>query len=133
MSLGRRGKSATMADVLDKAIDGGLTVVAAGNEKMDACGNSPAFVEKVITVAATTPEDSKADFSNYGSCVDIFAPGKSIRSAYFAGAARFTTMSGTSMACPHVSGFAALVLQANPTLKPAQVKEILLKDAIKDK
>lgn len=134
MSLGRRGKSATMANVLKKATKSGLTVVvAAGNENLDACGNSPAFVPEVITVGATTPDDSRASFSNYGECLDIFAPGKSIKSAYYAGSVRYVTLSGTSMACPHVAGWAAMVLQANPTMKPEEVRKILLQDAIKDK
>jgi len=134
MSLGRRGTSATMSETLKKATDAGLTVVvAAGNENADACGNSPAFVPEVITVGATTKEDSRADFSNYGECLDIFAPGKSILSAYYAGAARFGTMSGTSMACPHVAGVAALMLQANPKLKPDEIKSMMKKEGIKDK
>jgi subtilisin family serine protease len=134
MSLGRRGSSTLMADILKKATDSGLVVVvAAGNEGMDACGNSPAFVREAITVAAATEEDTKADFSNYGSCVDIFAPGKSIRSAYYSGAAVFAKLSGTSMACPQVAGFAAMVLQANPKLSSQEVKEIVLNDGIRNK
>lgn len=133
MSLGRRGKSEALANALNKAMDDGISVVvAAGNENLDACGNSPAYVPRVITVGATAHDDSRADFSNYGSCVDIFAPGKDIRSAYYAGAARFLPMSGTSMACPAVAGVVAQILQTNPNMKPDDVAKLVIKEGTKD-
>lgn len=131
MSLGRQGKSQVMADVLKKATGSGITVVvAAGNENEDACGNSPAHVPEVITVGAVDKEDTRASFSNYGQCLDIFAPGKDILSAYYSGVVKYGTMSGTSMACPHVSGFAAMLLQADPTLKPEQVRSLIKGDGV---
>merc|ERR1719375_2557890 len=110
MSLGRPGKSATMADALKKATAAGITVVvAAGNEGMDACGVTPAYLPEVITVGATAEDDSKPSFSNYGTCLDVFAPGDKIHSAWYAGIAKYARLSGTSFACPHVSGFAAMI------------------------
>jgi subtilisin family serine protease len=108
-------------------INDGITVVAAaGNERSSACGLSPARVPAAITVAASTSSDSFASFSNFGSCVDLIAPGSGIRSAYHTGRNAFETLSGTSMAAPHVAGAAALLLQATPTLTPAQVAERLI-------
>ncbi|MEE1927636.1 S8 family peptidase [Streptomyces sp. TRM 70351] len=91
------------------ARSGVLPVAAAGNESSDACGVSPASAERAMTVAASTRTDTEADFSNYGECVDLYAPGKDITSARLGGG--FVTLSGTSMAAPHVSGTAALYLE----------------------
>ncbi|MFT7841676.1 S8 family serine peptidase [Saccharothrix sp. BKS2] len=114
----------------DEAI-GGLTaagiafVAAAGNDSADACGAGPARNPDVIAVGATDEDDERARFSNHGSCVDLFAPGDSITSASHRGDTASTTMSGTSMASPHVAGGAALYLAGHPTATPAQVLEAL--------
>lgn len=79
-------------------------VVAAGNDNADACNTSPARAPGAITVGATTQSDSRASFSNWGTCVDIFAPGYQILSTYHTSNSATATLSGTSMACPHVAG-----------------------------
>ncbi|WP_028472766.1 S8 family serine peptidase [Nocardioides alkalitolerans] len=119
MSLGGPADSATNSAV-DRMVGAGVTVVvAAGNESTDACSSSPAAAPAAITVAASTRTDTLASFSNYGSCVDIVAPGEGITSAWTGGGTR--TISGTSMASPHVAGGAALYLEENPSASPAQV------------
>merc|ERR1719412_2458339 len=119
-----------MADAVDSAVDAGVTVVvAAGNSNGDACGFSPAFVPSAITVGSTTSTQSRSSFSNYGTCVDIWAPGSSILSAGISSDTSSSTKSGTSMACPHVSGGAALVLEQNPTFLAPQVLGELLANA----
>ncbi|WP_329315523.1 S8 family peptidase [Streptomyces sp. NBC_01278] len=113
-------------DVLDAAVRGsiasGITyAVAAGNQGADASVHSPARVSTALTVGATTDGDARASYSNYGPLVDLFAPGDSITSAVFWGDDWSTTMSGTSMASPHVAGAAALYLADHRTATPAQV------------
>merc|ERR1719213_1443402 len=111
MSLGGQGTSQAMADSLGAAVNAGVTVVVAGgNSNSDACGFSPAFVPSAITVGSTTSLDQRSSFSNYGSCTDIWAPGSSVKSAAHTLDTGSATFSGTSMACPHVSGGAAIVL-----------------------
>lgn len=123
MSLGG-GNSTALDNAVQNAINAGVTfVVAAGNETVDACDGSPNRLPAAITVASSTSRDARSGFSNFGTCVDIFAPGSSIRSTFNNGG--FATLSGTSMASPHVAGVAALALQSNPSASPAQVENII--------
>lgn len=105
------------------------TVVAEGEEDTDACTTSPARAPSALTVAASDSSDARAYFSNFGSCVDIFAPGVGITSAWHSSDASTNTISGTSMASPHVAGVAALVLQGSPGASPAQVASAIEGDA----
>lgn len=108
------------------AIGGGVTfVVAAGNAYDDACSYSPARTPLAITVGATNREDRKAGFSNYGRCVDIFAPGVGVDSVDIRSRWAHTKHSGTSMASPHVAGVAALYLETDPTATPVDVTRAL--------
>jgi len=115
---------------VDAAVNGGVTVVVAGgNSNSDACNFSPAFVPSAITVGSTTSLDERSSFSNYGSCTDIWAPGSDVKSAAHTSDTGSATFSGTSMACPHVAGGAALVLSGNPTMKSSAVLQELLDTA----
>ncbi|WP_293170131.1 S8 family peptidase [Oceanithermus sp.] len=129
MSLGG-GVSTSLDDAVRNAIASGVTfAVAAGNEDTDACNGSPARVAEALTVAASDSSDVRAYFSNYGSCVDLFAPGVDITSAWHTSDTATNTISGTSMATPHVTGVAALYLETNPTAAPATVKQAILDSA----
>ncbi|KAF2775187.1 S8 family peptidase [Streptomyces sp. OM5714] len=125
MSLGG-GADSTLDAAVRGAIASGVTfAVAAGNDSEDASGNSPARVAEAITVGATTSSDARASYSNYGSILDLFAPGSSITSAWNSGDSASNTISGTSMASPHVAGAAALYLADHPDATPAQVASAL--------
>jgi subtilisin family serine protease len=129
LSIG--GAASAMVDAAVQGIinDGVTAVVAAGNSAADACNSSPARVAGALTVAASDSTDKQASFSNYGSCVDLYAPGVSIKSASPASTTATATMSGTSMASPHVAGAAALVLARQPGLLPADVASKLISAA----
>lgn len=131
MSIGSIDGYFTAEDqAVQASIADGITyVVAAGNDAKDACNTSPARTPEAVTVAATNSRDTRASFSNFGSCVDIFAPGVNIKSAWFSGNKATNVISGTSMASPHVAGAAALYLQRYPRAKPAQVANALVTGA----
>jgi len=120
MSLGSTYNAAVNNAVAAAVSYGTTMVVAAGNSNDNACNYSPASTASAISVGATTRGDTRSTFSNYGSCVHIFAPGSDINSAYLGNG--YAVLSGTSMACPHVAGQAAVILSENPTFSPAQVK-----------
>jgi subtilisin family serine protease len=123
MSLGG-GAMQSVDDAVTQSINAGVAyAIAAGNNNGDACLMSPARTPKAMTVGATTPTDMRASFSNYGTCVDIFAPGFNITSAWYTGDTATYTLSGTSMAAPHVAGVAALYLEQNPTATPQTVMQ----------
>lgn len=130
MSLGGRGTQFAMRVAVEAAVDAGVVVVvASGNSNSDACGFSPAFVPKAISVGSTDSMDRRSSFSNFGSCVEIWAPGSAILSAGPESDTQTRTLSGTSMACPHVSGASALVLSENPGFSASQVLEDMLASA----
>ncbi|PZF98629.1 S8 family peptidase [Micromonospora deserti] len=137
MSLGG-GANSSIDTAVTNSINAGITyAVAAGNgdifgNRQNACNYSPARVAPAITVGATQNNDAAASFSNYGTCVDILAPGVNITSAWHTGNSATNTISGTSMASPHVAGAAALVLSANPSWSPQQVRDNLVNNATPD-
>src|SRR5437868_3558449 len=129
MSLGG-GLSTTLNQAVARAVASGVTfAVAAGNSSASACNSSPSSEPSAITVGATDINDGFAYFSNFGSCVDINAPGVSITSDWYGSNTATNTISGTSMATPHVTGAAALYLSANPSGKPADVASALTSNA----
>ncbi|MFI6826903.1 S8 family peptidase [Kribbella sp. NPDC050241] len=126
MSLGGGADDALDAAV-KASVDSGVTyAVAAGNESSDACGGSPAKEPSAITVGATDDQDQKATFSNWGTCVDLFAPGVDITSVGITDPDATAKMSGTSMATPHVAGGVALYLADHPDATPADVATALV-------
>jgi subtilisin family serine protease len=126
MSLGG-GASSTLDSAVDRVVTDGVTVVvAAGNSGADACASSPARAARALTVGATDNTDAKPSWSNYGTCLDLFAPGVSITSAWYTGSTAANTISGTSMASPHVAGAVAALLESAPTSSPDTVANTLL-------
>lgn len=122
MSLGGGASSLIDTAVASLHTAEGITVVvAAGNDNDDACNYSPAREPLAITVGSTTSTDTRSSFSNYGTCLDMFAPGSSIKSAWIGSSTATNTISGTSMAAPHVAGVAARYLETHPTATPAAV------------
>jgi subtilisin family serine protease len=129
MSLGGGYYAALNTAVANAVASGVAFAVAAGNSNDDACSYSPSSTPSAITVGATTSSDARASYSNYGTCVDIQAPGSGITSDWIGSATATNTISGTSMASPHVAGAAALVLGANPTFTAQQVRDALVTNA----
>ncbi|THV40843.1 S8 family peptidase [Glycomyces buryatensis] len=132
MSLG-----GTFSQALNDAIAGATSVgvtfaIAAGNEGQDACDVSPGSEPTAITVAASDENDAQTSWSNWGECVDIIAPGDGITSAWIDGDDASDTISGTSMAAPHVAGVAALYLETNPEATPEEVSAALTEGAVAD-
>ena len=125
MSLGGGANLAVDLAVRNSIADGVAYAVAAGNSNAPACQFSPARVSEAMTSGASTITDAKASFSNWGSCMDWFAPGQAITSSWNTSDSATNTISGTSMASPHTAGVAALYLQSNPTAAPAAVQKAL--------
>jgi subtilisin family serine protease len=129
MSLGG-GISSALDTAVNNLSNAGVPVaVAAGNSNANACNFSPARAANAITVGSTTTSDSRSSFSNFGTCLDIFAPGSGILSAWFTSNTATATLSGTSMASPHVAGAAALYKQVNPSASAATVRNALVNNA----
>ncbi len=133
MSLGGSASSALDTAVANSISAGVSYAIAAGNSNADACNYSPARVASANTVGATTSTDARSSFSNYGTCLDIFAPGSSITSAWYTSNTATNTIDGTSMASPHVAGALALYLQTNPTASPSTATQALIANSTLNK
>jgi subtilisin family serine protease len=126
MSLGGGASTALDTAVANSIADGVTYAIAAGNSNANACNSSPARAAAAITVGATTNTDARASYSNFGTCLDLFAPGSSITSAWNTSDSSTNTISGTSMATPHVAGVAALFLQGSPTASPQTTRDTIV-------
>lgn len=141
MSLGG-GKSVSLNLAVNAAVDAGIHfAVAAGNDNADSCGYSPASADKAVTVGASTLSDERAYFSNYGKCNDIFAPGLNILSTWTGSKYATNTISGTSMASPHIAGLLAYFLSIQPSadsgyavaaITPKELKKTIISVATVD-
>ena len=129
MSLGGGASSALDTSVNNLSNSGVPIAVAAGNSNTDACTSSPARAANAITVGATTTTDARASFSNFGVCLDLFAPGSGILSSWFTSDTATATLSGTSMASPHVAGVAALYKQFSPSASSTTVRNAIVNNA----
>lgn len=129
MSLGG-GASTALDNAVNNLHNAGVTIaVAAGNSNANACNSSPSRAVNAITVGSTTSTDARSSFSNFGTCLDLFAPGSSILSAWYTSNTATATLSGTSMASPHVAGVAALYKQANPSASSTTVRNAIVNNA----
>jgi len=129
MSLGGGASTALDTAVNNLANSGVPIAVAAGNSNANACNSSPARAANAITVGATTTSDARSSFSNFGTCLDLFAPGSGILSSWFSSDTATATLSGTSMASPHVAGVAALYKQANPGASATTTRNAIVNGA----
>jgi len=130
ISFGATARVSALDTAVRNSIASGVTyAIAAGNDAGDACNFSPGATAEALTVGATDAGDRRPSFSNFGSCVDLFAPGVGITSDWATGDSATSTISGTSMAAPHVAGAAALYLQASPDASPTQVAAALTANA----
>src|SRR5687768_12575056 len=129
MSLGGSASSSLDTAVNNSINDGVTFVVSAGNSNANACNYSPARVANAMTVGSTTTTDARSSFSNFGTCLDIFAPGSGITSAWYISNPAIDPISGTSMASPHLAGVAALYLATNAGASPATVIAAIIDNA----